>query len=159
MTWWTYLGMHLRQIRAEQIARKRLEAINATGFPHVLNPFLLERARAESEYVNLNLLVEGRAAAVWPEMLATLRKIKEESDRLRATLIVIALPSTIQVNASHGFFYRALGFRVDSRAFLSDRPQALLAAFCRQENIAFADPLSAFRAAASKELYLEDDDH
>jgi hypothetical protein len=158
----TFLGAHLRQLRGARANKSRLDDIEETissTAARPLNPFLLETARVLPQYINANILIEGSAARAWDDVGETLRRIKARTEELGAKLIIVVIPSTVQVNASHMEFYRNLGFEVDPRVLSSDRPQKLLARFCAEERLDLIDLLPAFRAAQPRELYLDNDDH
>ncbi|MGE3578269.1 MAG: hypothetical protein AB7I25_07395 [Vicinamibacterales bacterium] len=124
-----------------------------------LNPFLVDLGQREPAYLAWNLDVEGPdAQAAWQQNQRLLTEVRDRCREAGVALRVHIWPSTLQVNASHASFYRALGFRVDDGWTTADRPQRLLREFCGAEGLDCRDWLPALRAER-RELYLERDDH
>ncbi len=158
---WEAMRAHGTDPELIEFAKNRLREPGRVG-PQYVNPWVLQAALGEPGYLVDNLLVER------PESLAAFDRIELElaaiSNLCRqhdSRLVVVAIPATLQVSASHWEFYRKAGFPMDERLLGTDRPQELLAEACERQGIELLDLLPDFRAtaAAGEPLYWENDDH
>ena len=125
-----------------------------------INPWLLELGQAKKDFLLDNLLMESSEnIEAWEKIQDLLAGIQSLCRRQGARLMMVILPSTLQVNSSHFEFYRKLAFHLDERTLTSDKPQALLGEFCRKKEISCLDILPAFRARREREFFRENDDH
>lgn len=124
------------------------------------NPWLLKLALEKPHYILDNVLMETREnQGAWEKVKSILERIDDQSKQMKARLAVVVFPHTAQVNRSHFAFFEGLGFRVSERTLSSDRPQALLKAFCKERQIPFLDLLPDFWTRSGEEFYRENDDH
>jgi hypothetical protein len=141
-------------------ARNRLRHPNAIG-PDYVNPYLLEGALRNPNYLIDNLIMESKQAlANWETVKEKLRGVASLAREVEAELCLIAIPSTAQVDRSHWEFYRKATLKLDERLADAASPQELMGEFCREERIDFIDLLPRFRAyPRTEELYWENDEH
>jgi len=125
-----------------------------------INPWLLELGQERKNFLLDNLIVESpQSERAWEKIKGLLGETKTLCGKMGARLVIVILPSTLQINSSHFEFYRRLAFHLDERTLTSEKPQALLKEFCREKEIPCLDLLPAFRARREKEFFRENDDH
>jgi len=125
-----------------------------------INPWLLELGQERKNFLLDNLLVESsESERAWEKIKGLLGETQGLCRKMGARLMIVILPNTLQVNRSHLEFYQRLAFHVDERTLISDKPQALLREFCREQQVPCLDLLPAFRAQREKEFFRENDDH
>ncbi len=125
-----------------------------------MNPWLVDLSRSRPDMILDNAVMESAEnQKAWEEVKAFLRQIKGICDRFRAPLTMVMIPPTFQVNDSHFDFYKNLGFKIDSRTVVENRPQELMKEFCESEKIECLDLLPFFRSQKDREFYLKTDDH
>lgn len=125
-----------------------------------INPWFLVMSANRKNYILDNVLMETEEnRKAWETAKSLLAQIDQVSREAKARLIILIFPHTAQVDGSHFDFFRKFNFNLDERTLVSDQPQRLLRAFCRQRKIPCLDLLPYFRAKRSDDLYLEKDDH
>lgn len=131
------------------------------GAEGTLNPLLAELAAHDPAYLTKNLLLEGPdVEAGWARNRETLQALTAAATRQGARVLLVMLPATAQVSDSHFAFYQRLGFTTDPRTLTTSPPQDRLGALCQEGHWHCLDLLPTFRkAAATRELYLANDDH
>lgn len=124
-----------------------------------LNPFWRTVARDAPEFHRVNLLLEGDGSRGWEANKEVLTQMYADVERLGSQMLVIAFPSTLQIDTTHYEFFEKLGIEVDSIFLSSRKPQDLLKTHCGDLGIPLVDLLPAFRRHAGEALYWERDDH
>ncbi len=125
-----------------------------------INPWLLDLTRERKNFIHDNILMETPDnMRAWSEIQGLLKEIHRASAKMNAQFMIVMIPHTVQVSRSHFDFYQKLQFNMDDRALVSDKPQALLNAFCERNQIPCLDLLPHLRAESQKELYRDKDDH
>lgn len=144
--------------RQESVTRP--EEVRVKG-NELINPWYYELSRNKNNFLLDNLLIETEdSQKAWEKARGALREIRRLSRKGRADFLIVIFPSTLQVDRSHLPFFRKVNFKLDRRIFTSERPQALLNEFCREEGIPCLDLLPAFRAhRGGPALYTPNDEH
>lgn len=143
-----------------EFAINRLQVRNQVG-PRLVNPYLLDTAMARPRYLLDNVLMETEEnRAAWVKAEAALQGVVDLARQRQAKLVLIAIPSTAQVDRSHYAFFRKATFEIDDRLFNSTAPQDLLREFSDRNGIVFFDLLPVLRRhPESERLYWDNDDH
>ncbi len=98
----------------------------------------------------------------WPLTCALLRAMRDEARAAGAELAVVALPSPFQIYETYRILIRdTYATNPAVAAFLADpcKPQRLLAEFCVQEDIPWADCEPALRTASGGAALFSSEDH
>lgn len=122
----------------------------------VLNPFLYDLAKVNRGYVSDNLAPPD---SLWGINRKALSDIVAYTKQIGARLIVCIFPHTAQINMDHYDFLRTVGFDVDPKFLVEQRPQDLLTGFYREEEVDCFDLLPDFREHRDQSFYLADDIH
>jgi hypothetical protein len=153
-----------RQVNADarRIRRTQMQLLLAVPLPaaqHAVNPYLVDLAHVLPEFLQINLLLQGRAAELaWDENQRVLREIRQYAESVGARLVINIFPHTLQVDDSHYAFFQDLGFRMDRAMLATTAPQDRLKAFCTAEKLTCNDLLPELRAHR-EELFMPNDDH
>jgi hypothetical protein len=124
-----------------------------------INPWLVRSRLDHPDVLTDNLVMAtSENEKAFQKVLDILRTLHLGCGQMGTELLIVALPHTLQVNASHQSFYEEAGFHVDMEAFHRDIPQGRLRKFCADERIAFLDLLPVFRANPN-ELFIHFDEH
>ena len=125
-----------------------------------INPWLLEAARSDQNYILNNILMEGSEnRALWEKVKLLLKKILDEARLNDAELSIVIFPRSVQINKDLFPFFEKVKLNLDERTLYSRKPQDLLLDFCHTHAIRCLDLLPAFRAEKDESLYKERDDH
>ena len=125
-----------------------------------INPWLLEAARHDQNYILNNILMEGREnQALWEKVQSLLKKIIDEAKLYDAELSMVIFPRSVQINKDLFPFFEKVKLNLDEKTLHSRKPQDLLLEFCKTHAVRCLDLLPAFRAKNDESLYKERDDH
>ena len=125
-----------------------------------INPWLLEAARHDQNYILNNILMEGRENhALWEKVKLLLKKIIDQAKFYNAELSIVIFPRSVQINKDLFPFFEKVKLNLDKRTLHGRIPQDLLLDFCHTHDIRCLDLLPAFRAKKDESLYKELDDH
>jgi hypothetical protein len=158
----SYLARFLADVFERRHIRSRRAQIRsdmrASGLPEdQWNAVLFDVCHRHPAFFDDNLVLPPEEA--WREIERLLGAIIERAKGIGARVLVNVFPSTLQVGSSHAAQFRALGCRVDDRAFESEEPQRRLRAFCERSGVVCNDLLPAFRAERDHERYQPNDEH
>ena len=125
-----------------------------------INPWLLEAARHDQNYILNNILMEGREnQALWEKVKVLLKKIIDQATLYDAELSIVIFPRSVQINKDLFPFFEKVKLNLDERTLHSRKPQDQLLDFCHTHAVRCLDLLPAFRAKKDESLYKERDDH
>jgi hypothetical protein len=129
--------------------------------PEYVNPHLLSTAMVKPRCLVDNIMVDsGENLAAWTCIVTCLEEISNIVMKRDASLFIVAIPSTVQVDQSHYDFYRRCGFLIDDLLLDSTRPQDFPKEFCDRHDICFVDLLADLRAFGNtRQRYWENEDH
>jgi hypothetical protein len=119
-------------------ARDTIENGAAAGEP--FNPWMLRLAMRAPSHLLDNLLVESPCSRIaWLETWMILTKAIALARSWDAQIWIVAIPAAAQLDPGRLDLYRRATFLVDDRLVGSTRPQELLAAMCREQEVGFLD--------------------
>jgi len=148
--------LNYRSLRDEGIPADLLELARQGEMNHGY----LVMSAAHKNYILDNVLMETEEnLRAWQSVKGILAEVHRQSQKIGSRLAMVIIPHTVQVTRSHFAFFESLKFNLDERTLSSEKPQALLGEFCKEQGIACLDLLPHFRAQAGQELYWAKDEH
>lgn len=126
-----------------------------------VNGFLLLTGLEFPTFHLENILMESpRSQAAWTEAKRHLKTLFAAARRREAQVVVVAIPSMVQVSRAQVPFLRKARYTLREALHTSDRPQQLLGELCREQGVRFLDLLPLLRGHPEAEaLYWKNDDH
>ena len=143
-----------------QFAKNRIAHPNEIG-PEYVNPHIVTLGvwKPDNHYDNCTMTSVSSNYA-WYRSLQKFEGIMTLADSIGALVVIIVIPSNVQVDSSHYDFYRKTKFRINDDLLFSNAPQQVLYEFSKASKIAYLDLLPFFKSYQNiGELYFINDDH
>lgn len=125
-----------------------------------INPWLIEAARMNPNYLLDNILMEGRGnQKLWERAKSSVNKIIKIAKDNGSKIAIVIFPRSVQINKELFPFFKSLQFKLSKDLLSSRRPQDKLLELCQVSKIQCLDLLPPFSLSNEKSLYLPTDDH
>jgi hypothetical protein len=124
-----------------------------------VNPYILQLGMVRPQYFEEVLLLDSDCARkAWENTTLVLEEILAQARVLRARVVPVIFPHTLQVSRMHADLYRTWRIHVPEALHETRTPQDLLIDFFARHGIETLDLLPAFRAVSGP-LFLQEDEH